>query len=115
MTYSNPEVNKLWKRFRRKYWKEMVRVFNHHLAEEGNNAQRMHNGDAPGRWAVLRNNRDGHLFEKFVKVELHHVFGRKDDIPQEYQAVIECWPWEHSAMDDDRKINFSFVRWGRLK
>lgn len=99
------------KRNVRKYWKERAQEVGTHLIYSPENITRMNRGLPPRRLALLRNKKTNETVEFHAPIELHHVFGLKDDTPQEDQTLVELWPWQHSACDPDRKFCWEFVQW----
>lgn len=95
----------------KRYWKERSKQVGVHLIYSPENIARMSMGYPPRRLALIRNKKTGIQIESHVPVELHHVFGIKSDIPQEEQTLVEVYPWQHAACDEDRKYSWEFVQW----
>lgn len=95
----------------RRYWKERAQEEKHSGRYSEENLTRMRRGLAPRRLALLRSTVTGETVEFHAPIELHHVFGISGDYPQEEQTIIELYPWDHAACDEERNFSWKFVQW----
>lgn len=97
--------------FTKSYWRAIARSEDAQFQYSQENINRMELGMAPRRLACVQHKKSGLLVEVHLPLELHHVFGMKEDTPQEDQTIIEMWPHQHAACDPDRKVNYEFIEW----
>src|ERR1041384_1857955 len=87
--------------FAKSYWRKQARLFSGTGIFSEENINRMKRGLSPRRLALLIHRDTGEKVEMFVPRELHHVFGMKEEVPQEEQTIVELYPWQHADCDED--------------